>query len=76
MSMAAEKLVTDALNLPLQVRAFVAEKLIESLDVDPVSDISPSWRDEIRKRCREIDAGTVELRDAEDVFAKAYAALG
>ena len=76
MSMTAEKLVTEALDLPLQVRAFVAEKLIESLDATPRPELSAPWREEIRKRCREMDEGLVELRDAEDVFAKAHATLG
>ena len=68
--------MTEALGLPPQVRAFVAEKLIESLDAAPGEEISPAWREEIRKRCREVDQGLVELRDAADVFAKAYGALG
>ena len=76
MRMTAEKLVAEALGLPPHVRAFVAEKLIESLDAMEESDLSPAWREEIRKRCREVDEGLVKLRDAEDVFAKAYTTLG
>ena len=75
MSMTADKLVSEALDLSPQARAVVAERLIESLDATPGSDISPAWREEIRKRCREVDEGVVELRAATDVFAKAYAAL-
>lgn len=75
MSMTADKIVSEALSLSPQTRAFVAERLIESLDAIPGSDLSPAWREEIRKRCREVDEGAVELRDAADVFAKAYAAL-
>ena len=75
MSITAEKLVDEALNLPRQTRAFVAEKLIESLDETPSSELSTAWKKEIKKRCQEIDQGLVELRSAEDVFTKAYAAL-
>jgi hypothetical protein len=57
-------------------RAFVAEKLIESLDSEPAVTLSSAWRDEVSKRCREIDEGTVKLHDAEDVFAPGYEALG
>ena len=67
--------MSEALRLPRQARAFVAEKLIESLDAEPDVPLSPAWREEVRRRCREVDAGLVELRDAEDVFAKAHAAL-
>ena len=76
MSITAEKIVAEALELSPDARAFVAERLIESLDASSPSDLSPAWREEIRRRCREVDQGTVELRAAADVFAKAYAALG
>ena len=75
MSMTADKIVSEALDLSPQTRAFVAERLIESLDATPGSELSPAWREEIQKRCREVDESSVELRDAADVFAKAYAAL-
>ena len=75
MSTTADKILSEALGLPPLARAFVAERLIESLDAAPGGEISPAWREEIRKRCREVDAGLVELRDAEEVFAKAYGAL-
>ena len=75
MSTTAEKIVMEALALSPHARAFVAERLIESLDASPGTELSPAWREEVRKRCREVDKGTVELRDAADVFAKAYGAL-
>jgi hypothetical protein len=76
MSPTVDKIVSDALSLPAEARAFVAEKLIESLDVGTPAEISPAWREEVRKRCRQLDEGLVELRDAEDVFDKAHSALG
>ena len=75
MSITAERIVTEALSLSPHTRAFVAERLIESLDASPKAEISPAWRTEVRIRCREVDDGVVELRDAADVFAKAYATL-
>jgi hypothetical protein len=76
MSTIAEKILADALALSPQARAFVAERLIESLDATEGSEISPEWRAEIRKRSRELDEGLVELRDVADVFDKAYESLG
>jgi hypothetical protein len=35
----------------------------------------PTLKEEVRRRCEEVDRGTVELRDAEAVFARAYEAL-
>ena len=75
MSATVEKIVTEALGLPPQARAFVAERLIESLDMAPETELSPAWRAEIQRRCREVDEGAVELRNAADVFTRAYAAL-
>ena len=75
MNSSAEKVMTDALDLPPALRAFVAEKLIESLDVTGITPLSPKWKKEIRRRCAEMDRGAVKLRDADAVFAKAYDAL-
>ncbi len=71
-----DTIIAEVLSLSPQARAFVAEKLIESLDSEPAITLSAAWQDEVQRRCREIDEGTVELRDAEDVFARGYAALG
>jgi hypothetical protein len=75
MSMTAEKLVSEALNLPSTIRAFVAEQIIESLDVGTQEELSPEWKAEIEKRCREIDEQTTSLLDADEALKKAYAKL-
>ncbi len=75
MSTGIDKIISEALALPPEARAFVAEKLIESLDVEPAAAISPAWREEVRKRCREIEERSVQLRDARDVFGRAYSSL-
>jgi len=75
MTMSADKIVADALAHTPQVRAFMVERLIESLDMVPGEELSSLWRIEIQKRCREIDEGAVKLHDAAVVFTKAYTAL-
>jgi len=75
MSTIVEKIVKEALALSPHARAFVAECLIESLDAASGAELSEEWRVEIRKRCREIDEGVVELRDGDDVFARAFSSL-
>ncbi len=72
MNVTAEKIVHDALELPSQLRAFVAEKLIESLDDAPSYPLSPKWKTEVRRRCAELDECADKLRDAESVFKKAF----
>ena len=75
MSTPVEKIVAEALSLGPEARAFVAERLLESLDADPGAELSPAWREELRKRCKEIDDASVELRDAAEVLARANAAI-
>ena len=75
MSTTAEQVIMDALKLPAPVRAIVAEKLIERLDAPASSPLSAKWRQEVRRRCAEMDRGDAELRDADQVFAKAFASL-
>jgi len=75
MSQTAEKVVSEAMELSLPLRAFVAEKLIESLDAGDAPALSSKWKKEIRRRCAEMDRGAIKLRDADAVFKKAFAAL-
>lgn len=75
MGLPAEKIISAALELPKNIRAVVAERLIESLDFDDPLELPAEWREEVLKRCREIDEGMVELEDAEKVFSKLYAEL-
>jgi len=75
MSITAEKVVSEALELPHFLRAFVAEKLIESLDAPEVPKLSAKWKTKLRRRCAEVDRGDANLRAADAVFKKAYASI-
>ncbi len=70
-----DKILAEAMDLPAPLRAFLATKLIESLDANGARELSDEWKQDVRRRCREIDEGTVRLVDAEEAFAKAYARL-
>jgi len=74
--MTPDEVLAEALGLSPHARAFLAEKLIESLDIPATGELSGAWQEEIRKRCREMDEGIVQLRHAADVFAKAHETLG
>ena len=76
MSPRTEKLAAELLDLPREDRAFLAEKLLESLDFDEAFPISPEWKAEIARRCRELDEGTAELIPGEQVFDEVIKALG
>lgn len=75
MSTTAKKVMAEAMGLPPALRAFVAEKLIESLDVPGAPPLSAKWKKEVRRRCAALDRGAVKLREANEVFSKAYASL-
>ncbi len=47
--------------------------MIESLDPKPTPEIKAAWSREIKRRLREVDEGTVELIDWEDIRAELFA---
>ena len=63
-----KKVVVEALRLPKESRALLAEKLLESLDYDEDFEVSAEWRDEIRRRVKKIDEKKVDLVSASQVF--------
>ncbi len=66
-----EEITEKILKLPSAARASLAEILLESLDYEEEDFlISDEWMNEIRKRCREIDEGRVELISAEDALTR------
>ena len=69
MNAATAKIVDEALHLPREARALLAEKLLESLDREEAFLVSAEWMDEIHRRCREIDEGKVNLIPADEVLA-------
>jgi len=70
-----EHVMKQALELPSQVRAFIAEKLLESLDFEEPFEVSNEWRDEINRRCRQIDEGEVQLIPGDKVLKEAIKRL-
>jgi hypothetical protein len=56
-----KKILDDALQLEPTTRAFIAETLLDSLDLEPDFPVSQEWREEVRRRCAEIDSGKAQL---------------
>lgn len=73
MTMQAEILASEALRLSPAERAELADKLIESLDNEPLSD---EWAAEIDRRVREIEGGAVTCRPVEQLLAELRGKLG
>ncbi|MDT8388904.1 MAG: addiction module protein [Lentisphaeria bacterium] len=70
------QVLDEALHLPIPARAFLAEKLLESLDSEPDFRISEEWHRDILRRCEEIDSGMIKPVPAETVFRKAFESIG
>jgi putative addiction module component (TIGR02574 family) len=67
MSELAEKLIQQALGLPADERAEVAERLLSSLE-EPLSAIDQLWAQEAEDRIDAYERGEIEAIPAEDVF--------
>jgi len=68
-----KELIREAAELTESDRATLAGVMIESLDPSPTPEVKTAWSREIERRVREIDAGTVELLDWEDVRVELFA---
>jgi putative addiction module component (TIGR02574 family) len=71
LSLRTESIMKEALQLPREARARIAEKLLESLDLDESFEVSGEWSEEIVRRCREIDEGKVDLIPGDRVLREA-----
>ena len=71
MSAELEKLEHEALSLSRQERAFLADRLLSSLDGDVLSDVDAAWIAEAEHRYQEYKEGKRQGVAAEDVFAEA-----
>ncbi len=65
MSLTVTELAEEAMALPSESRAYLAEKLLESIDFEENFVVSELWRREIRKRCQELDEGNIETIPAD-----------
>lgn len=65
-----QKIIEDAMQLEPESRAFVAESLLQSLDFEEDFSLSEEWKQEIRRRCQEIDSGQATLIEGEKVLSQ------
>lgn len=60
MSIPVEKLAEEALALPSEARALLADRLVESLDPLTDDEVRASWVTEAVRRRDEVRAGRIE----------------
>ncbi len=70
--MTSQEVLEAALDLETQDREALVEQLMASLTNERFAspEIESAWRAEIQRRSAEIDAGTAELVDWEDVRSR------
>jgi len=73
--MTRKELEDEALRLPADERARLAQKLILSLDDLSSAELDEAWLAEADRRARELDRGEVQPISADEVRRKARALL-
>ena len=70
-NMNLKQIKDEALSLPEEQRAELAEKLLLSLDTPSQDEIETDWPNEAHRRARELDECVVQPIPAEEVRRKA-----
>ena len=68
-----KELIREATELSEADRATLAGVMIESLDPQPTDAVKNAWSREIERRVREIEDGSVDLIDWENIRAELFA---
>jgi len=66
----AAQLLHEALELPPEQRAALADSLLGSLDTNVDADAEQAWREEIEQRVSSIEDGSASLVPWEEVKAR------
>ncbi|HWU88638.1 MAG TPA: addiction module protein [Kofleriaceae bacterium] len=66
--MAVEKIIQEALALPPEDRARLADALYDSLEPD--EEWEKAWAVEVERRIKDLDEGRTRAIPAEEVFAE------
>lgn len=67
--MTVEQIVDEALGLPSEARALLADRLVESLDPAEDGYVRQLWMEEARRRRDEVRSGRVQTIPGEEALA-------
>jgi putative addiction module component (TIGR02574 family) len=76
MSMTVEQIVDEALALPSEARALLADRLVESLDPADDGTVQQLWAAEAIRRRDEIRSGRVLAVSGEEALAQVRRTIG
>ena len=68
MSTTVEQLVEQAMSLPGESRARLADLLVESLDADALTEIDRLWLSEAKRRRDEVRSGKVKTIPGDEAL--------
>lgn len=74
--MTIEQLAEEALALPAEQRALLADRLVESLDAGEVSRLDQLWITEAKRRRDEVRQGRVQTIPGDEALARVRRSLG
>lgn len=75
MILTVEQISEQALALPSEARALLADRLVESLDPAEDLHIQQLWSAEARRRCDDIRAGRVQSIPGDEALERVRRAL-
>ena len=76
MSMTIEQIALEALRLPSEERALLADHLVESLDGVEGTRIDDLWASEAKRRRDEVRTGSVKTIPGDEALARVRRSLG
>ena len=76
MGKTVEQIAEEALALPSESRALLADKLVESLDTAALSRTDEAWLAEAKRRRDDVRSGKVQTIPGDEALAKVRQTLG
>jgi hypothetical protein len=74
--MTVEQIAEEALALPSESRALLADKPVESRDTAALSRTDQAWLAEAKRRREDVRSGRVQTIPGDEAFAKVHRTLG
>jgi hypothetical protein len=74
--MTIDQLAEEALALPSEQRALLADRLVESLDAAEANRMDRIWATEAKRRRDEVRRGEVETIPGDEALARVRRSLG
>jgi putative addiction module component (TIGR02574 family) len=76
MSMTVEQIAAEALSLPSEARALLADRLVESLDPAEDGVVGQLWAIEATRRLEDVRSGRVQTIPGDEALARVRSAVG